>query len=290
MSRRLPTLALICFTAMAYTGASASIKIAGRVLVPGDAPLAEAEVTLTPLTDALTELQARESGRAEPDPIRALTDAAGRYEIAAPYPGMWRVEIAAAGCAPLQAVLRPLIEPTVLDDAVLLPDVGLTVRVSDPQGRPVEGASVIVVVDQGPMGFRDPPWQSPRRRGVTAEDGSVRLAHAERDAVKISVAAAGHPVGELQGRRGTAAQRTRYGRIDRQKEEGQPRSQGGTSRDVFSPRGSFAFHRPIRHGGRPRGPSGRRVPLGAGSGRGASGRRGDGPRSQGPFGRSLSHG
>ena len=205
MSRRLPTLALICFTAMAFTGASASIKIAGRVLVPGDAPLAEAEVTLAPLTDALTELQARESGRAEPDPIRALTDSAGRYEIAAPHPGMWRVEIAAAGYAPLQAVLRPLIEPTVLDDAVLTPDVGLTVRVSDPQGRPVEEASVIVVVDQAPMGFGSPPWQTPRRRGVTAKDGSVRLAHAERDAVKISVAAAGHPVGELQGRRGTAA-------------------------------------------------------------------------------------
>jgi len=205
MSRQLPTLVLICLTVLAFTGASASIEIAGRVLVPGDAPLAEAEITLTPLTDVLTQLQLSESGQAEPEPIRALTDASGRFEIAAPHAGMWRLEVAAAGYAPLQALLRPLIEPTVLDDAVLTPDVGLTVRVSDPQGQPVKDAAVVVVVDRGPMDFGGPPWQTPRRTGVTGEDGSVRLPHSERDVVNISVAAAGFPVRGLEGRRGTSA-------------------------------------------------------------------------------------
>ena len=205
MSRRLLTLVLICLTVPAFTGASASTKIAGRVLVPGDSPLAEAEITLTPLTDVLSELQARESDQAELEPIRTVTDAAGRYEISAPHPGMWRVQVAAAGYAPLQAVLRPLIEPTVLDDAVLTPDVGLTVRVSDPEGRPVKDATIVVVIDRGPMDFGGPPWQTPRLRGITAEDGSVRIAHAERDVVSVSVAAAGYPVRELRGRRGTSA-------------------------------------------------------------------------------------
>ena len=64
MSRRLLPLVLICLTFLAHSGASASIKIAGRVLVPGDVPLAEAEITLTPLTDVITQLHERESGQA----------------------------------------------------------------------------------------------------------------------------------------------------------------------------------------------------------------------------------
>ena len=100
MSRRLLLPMLLCLGLLATAGASASIKIAGRILVPGDVPLAEAEITLTPLTDALKELQSRQSGRGEPEPIRTLTDAAGRYEISAPYPGMWRERVDATGFAP----------------------------------------------------------------------------------------------------------------------------------------------------------------------------------------------
>ena len=205
MSRRLLPAMLLCFGLLATAGASASITISGRVLVPGDVPLAEAQVTLTPMTDALTEILHGGSDEPEPPAIRTLTDGAGRYQITAPHAGMWQVRIDAPGFAPLQTLLRPLIEPTVLDDARLSPDAGLTVRVVDPDGNAVSHASVVVVVERGPMDFGGPPWETPRRRGLTAEDGIVRFAHAEHDVVGISVLAAGHPFRALKGRRGTAA-------------------------------------------------------------------------------------
>jgi protocatechuate 3,4-dioxygenase beta subunit len=199
----LPT--LLCSLLLISTGAAAAIDVTGRILVPGETPLAEAEVLLLPLTDPLTELQREASGRPEPEPIRTLTDSAGRFVLEAPRAGLWRVRVQAAGFVPLEAELRPLIEPTVLEDARLTPDVGLSVRVTDPEGRPVTGASVVVVADRGSMRFGRSVWESPRGLGVTAEDGTVDLASSERTAMTISVHASGYPVRELEGHRGTAA-------------------------------------------------------------------------------------
>ena len=121
-----------------------SVEIAGRVVLAGGVPLAEAQVTLLPDADALAELLAPAPPGAPNGALATRTDAAGRYRIEAPHAGMWKLRIEAPGFAPLETQLDPLIEPVVLEDARLAPAVALAVHVLGPGGAPIGGASVAV--------------------------------------------------------------------------------------------------------------------------------------------------
>ena len=99
------------------------------------------------------------------------------------------MRVAATGFVPLEAALRPLIEPVELSDAELVEDAGARIKVVDADGNPVAGALVLLRGARGRYLFRQSVWNRPLRSGRTAEDGIVRLARGERESFSISASA-----------------------------------------------------------------------------------------------------
>ena len=181
------------------------VRIGGRVLLPGGAPLPEAQVKLLPLSDPLTVARDADAG-VEPEPAAlGLSDALGRFEIDAPNAGLWKVRVEAPGFVPLEAILRPLIDPEQLPDAQLATDVGLTVRVLAPDGSPVPGASVRLDAERSRFDFGGGSWKFPVRRGTTDAEGKLRLPRAQREVGTVSASAEGYAHASRGGLHGTAA-------------------------------------------------------------------------------------
>ncbi len=182
------------------------IEIGGRVLAPGPAPVARAQVTLLPRLDALATAAIELAGT-DPEPVAgARTDAAGRFTLVAPGAGLWLVRVEVDGFTPLELELLPLIEPVELPDAVLSPDSGIKVRVRAADGAPLPGADVLVRTDRDRRGFgASPDWSIPLRAGRTGDDGTLRLPRGENERTLVSAAAPGRAPGERRGVFGTAA-------------------------------------------------------------------------------------
>jgi len=196
---------LVVLTIAGAARAADGIAVGGRVLVPGGAPLPEAEVQLLPLLDSLGKARAILDGQEPRAVVRALTDAAGRFRLSAPHAGLWTVRIAAPGFAPLATDLQPLIEPVELLDAELEVDTGMTVRVTGTSGAPVAGALVVLRADRSRLSMWGETWRVPLRHGVTDARGAVRLARGEGERTAVSVSAPGWVPGEVRGMHGTAA-------------------------------------------------------------------------------------
>jgi len=206
MNRKTRILLLISiFVLAAGTAAAEGIAISGRVLVPGGAPLAEADVQLVPLEDSFREARALLEGEPPQPAARTLADAAGRFRLAAPHAGLWKVRVEAPGFAPKVTDIRPLIEPVELGDVELASDTGMKVRVTDAEGAPIAGATVLLRTDMPRMSYFRSPWNAPLRSGRTGDDGSVRLPRGNAERTAISVSAPGFVQLELRGLHGTAA-------------------------------------------------------------------------------------
>lgn len=152
---------------------SAGARLRGRLMDETGAPVAAAEVVLTP-RDAPVEPWAMEPAgmvRAEsgPDGVFVLSDlAAGRVDLS----------VTAAGHAPLS---RPGVEVpdragTIdLGDLVLGPEAVLEGVVEDPRGVPIEGVQLRVAADQ-PRYFRPPTLgQGDDSSRTTGADGRFRF-------------------------------------------------------------------------------------------------------------------
>jgi protocatechuate 3,4-dioxygenase beta subunit len=201
------SLRIVLLVVIALGGAARAadgITVGGRVLVPGGAPLPEAEVQLVPLLDPLGEARALLAAEEPRAAARTLTDAAGRFRLTAPHAGLWTVRIAAPGFAPLATDLQPLIEPIELVDAELAVDTGMTVRATA-GGAPVAGALVMLRADRSRLSMWGETWRVPLRHGVTDARGSIRLARGEGESTAVSVSAPGWVTGEARGVHGTAA-------------------------------------------------------------------------------------
>ncbi len=203
--RRLFPLMLFSVLLVVSAASASEIRIGGRVLLPGGTPLPNAEVTLSPIAGAYEESRTVMEQLPPESAARTLTGEGGRFELMAPHAGLWKVSVEAAGFVPLETELRPLIEPLELPDAELSPDSGLTVRVSGEGGEALSGATVIANSERSRFAFRSAVWGFPQRSGRTAEDGSLRLPHAEKEKISLSVFAAGHSLHEARGLRGTSA-------------------------------------------------------------------------------------
>jgi hypothetical protein len=184
---------------------ASEIPIGGRITTSGGRVLAEVEVLLLPLPDSLSEL----GGVLDRKPIepvaRALSDKKGRFELAAPHAGLWRVLIDAPGFVPLQSDLGPLIEPLELPDAELSADEGITVRIVDKQDQPIPEALVLARTDRPRFSFVGTQWIPPLRSGLTDEHGSLAVSRSADERVSLSAAAHGYVAAERRGMRGTAA-------------------------------------------------------------------------------------
>ncbi len=126
--------------------------VVGRLIGPDLEPAVGLEVQLIPVPGSYVR-RLRELGETDAVPIvdRARSDADGRFELLAPRPGPYRLEILAVepvttpptAVAPVYTDLLPLAEPTTLAD-IRLPDMhDLVVGARDDAGKPVEGALVV---------------------------------------------------------------------------------------------------------------------------------------------------
>ena len=161
---------------------SAPPTVVGRLIGPDLEPAAGLEVQLIPVPGSYAR-RLRELGETDAVPVvdRARSDADGRFELLAPRPGPYRLEILAVApgtapptvVAPVYTDLLPLAEPTTLAD-IRLPDMhDLIVGARDDAGKPVEGALVVARATRWSHRERQTPqpeqrhigrpWQRPER-------------------------------------------------------------------------------------------------------------------------------
>ncbi|MFY9825619.1 MAG: carboxypeptidase-like regulatory domain-containing protein [Thermoanaerobaculia bacterium] len=123
--------------------AAAEIPVRGLVHDVLGHAVAGARVELLPVPEAVEEDRLQLQGKPLPGPVaRATVGADGECRLAAPDAGLWVVRIEAPGFVPAEVPLVPLIGTTELEPVTLPADVGVRVRVSDSEGRPLAAAQV----------------------------------------------------------------------------------------------------------------------------------------------------
>ncbi len=156
--------------------------VVGRLIAPDLKPAVGLDVQLIPVPGSYVR-RLRELGETDAVPVvdRARSDEDGRFELLAPRPGPYRLEILAVApgtapptvVAPVYTDLLPLAEPTTLAD-IRLPDMhDLIVGARDDAGKPVEGALVVARATRWSHRERQTPqpeqrhigrpWQRPER-------------------------------------------------------------------------------------------------------------------------------
>lgn len=164
---------------------AAKIPVSGRVVDPDGKPVPNAKVALIAFPPEAERGRQEMAGQTGPEPaVTVSSNAEGVYRLEAPDAGIWRVKVEASGFVPLQVLLTPLVEETDLPEAKLLRNAGLEVKVTDAQGKPVEGARVRV------MDERDAPpalvaWQTAVRLAVTDAKGSATLPRASEERLLV---------------------------------------------------------------------------------------------------------
>lgn len=184
----------------------------GRVLGPGDEPVAGARVTLHPSAgDDLPSWRRRPGptgGRGAGHPLQAATDAGGRFEIPDLPAGSYRIAVKASGFAP--AVI-PGVEvagearSVDLGTIFLDPGVHLEGRVTDPTGAPLEAARVAVQLQEGPLaGVLDAGVVEPRM-AVTDAEGRFEIPDlAPQQRLELRVSKNGYAAKTVEGLRAPA--------------------------------------------------------------------------------------
>ena len=167
----------------------AEIAVTGSVTATGGAPLAGASVELLPVVSGFESGRLILAGRLEPPAAAtARTDDAGRYRLAAPRSGVWKLVVKAAGFVPVQLLHIAVVEPLVIAPAVLTADRGTRVRVTDGAGRPRAGLWVWADATLPP---RKEIWRPAFRAGRTDSRGSIALPRAAGERLTIQVLGGG---------------------------------------------------------------------------------------------------
>lgn len=148
----------------------------GRVVSQDEQPVAGAQVVLRPAPPSDRMAMMARFFEAPEDPLEATSDAAGRFEIRDLPAGTFELTARGAGYAPITV---PGLEvpagggSTDLGTVMLVPGVALEGIVSDPKGRPVEGAEVFVSEATGDILPMRPTESAPG--AVTGQDGFFRI-------------------------------------------------------------------------------------------------------------------
>ena len=140
MTGRLLALLAVLFLGRDAWAQERGILIDGAVQDSGGRPVAGARVELRPIPTRYEDGRREIEGIGPEAAVRAVTGPGGRFEVAAPGPGMWTVAVEADGFVPMERRLTPLLSRTALLPVELSPDAGLRVRVLESLGRPVPGA------------------------------------------------------------------------------------------------------------------------------------------------------
>lgn len=195
---------------------AATIPVNGRVLDSNGKAVPDAKVLLIPLLSEVESGLRQLEGKLTPEPVTsASTDADGAFRLAAPDTGMWRVLVETPGFVAQEALLMPLLEETDLPEVRLAREVRLQVRVTDPQGKPVAGARVVVSNERRSFSLES-PWQTAERRALTDAGGAVTLPRGKDEAVIVRAVASGFPLVESRNvREGSATLRLAAGQTRR---------------------------------------------------------------------------
>jgi hypothetical protein len=166
---------------------AATVPVRGRVEDASGRPVRDAVLRLYPLVGSYAAGELQLAG-AFPPPAKAeaKTDAEGSFRLEAPGPGVWRLVASAAGKAPREAMLQPLLEETWLAAAVLPADAPLEVHVVDAAGAPV--ASAPVVAQSTNVSWRT-AWR-PATARLAADAQGVAVVH-RGSGERLNVGAAG---------------------------------------------------------------------------------------------------
>ncbi|HSF39273.1 MAG TPA: carboxypeptidase-like regulatory domain-containing protein [Thermoanaerobaculia bacterium] len=150
----------------------------GRVLDQKNSPIAGAQVTLRPAapTDMMARLQESLFPAAS---FEGATDSAGRFELTHLPAGVYDLAVRGRGFAPLTVPALTIPEgngSSDLGSILLAPGVALSGAVTDPQGRPLEGAEVWARSASEETGFMSVLMGDPGPPdAVTGADGAFRL-------------------------------------------------------------------------------------------------------------------
>jgi protocatechuate 3,4-dioxygenase beta subunit len=160
--------------------------VTGTVMTAPDRRLPGARVELVPLPAGFAAGLLRLDGRAAPEPAAAVvTDAAGRFQLTAPEPGVWRVVVRADGRVPLQYSPLLLVDDIELAPAVLAPDAVTTLHLRTAGGEPLGGAWVYA--EGSGEGGADAGWRVDARAVRSGADGVVRLPRGEGEILGVSM-------------------------------------------------------------------------------------------------------
>ncbi len=182
------------------TGApAAAAALSGRVLGPGGAPLAKAEVLLLPAGDPAAAAKQILAGATPSDRAvaRVRTDARGAYTLEGVAPGVYWVRVSAEGFVPRGTISFSVVDDEDLPDVELASDEGLAVTVTA-GGRPLAGVLVQArPADAGPRGVA--AWSPAPQQAVTGPDGVARLARAGKGALDLAAGAPGFALAVKRG-------------------------------------------------------------------------------------------
>lgn len=191
MRRRIGlALSFVLWILGAFPAHGEPVAVSGRIVDGDGRPVARASVELVPLADRFGRKEIQLRDRIDPEAVaRTASRADGRFELAAPNPGMWQARVEARGFVPRLYSLVPLLEPTELPALEMVRDSPLRVRVLDPQGRPVAGARLQTQApSSGPSG-----WSSPPQLVVARADGTAEVHRSRQGPIRISATAPGRP-------------------------------------------------------------------------------------------------
>ena len=201
MRNRRILVACLASLAAISAAAAAEIPVTGRVLGPGGSALSDAQVLLLPVLDPVAATKLDREGRPQEPAAKAVTTAQGEFRLAAPRAGVYRVRVESPGFAPRERALVPLLEAVDLPEVKLLRDPGLTLRVTDRAGAPIEGA-VAHAAESAPRGPAEERWGLPPATVYTGKDGTARLPQPDAERVVLTVSAPGYLLVERRGVRG----------------------------------------------------------------------------------------
>lgn len=168
---------------------AAEITLGGEVLDYRERPIEGASIEIERPSSPYEEARAQLEEKTRDPVATALSDARGRFRVAVPKPGMWRVVIRASGLAPQKLDFVPVLRSDELLRIMLWPaSKTLRIKVVNDNGRPIAGARLQIASRiensyQPTMGFRFPASAIPSAK--TGSDGTVTIPAGEPEGVTV---------------------------------------------------------------------------------------------------------
>ena len=192
---RIAAAALLTLFAAAGTPAAQEVPgLAGAVLAGPDQPLAGARVELVPVPSLYEAGRLRIDTGGGPEPAAAVaTGPDGRFRLAVPRQGSWKVVVRSSGRVPLQYGPLLWVGPGIELPAAVPPrSVDVPVAVRDGAGRPVPDAWVLATDAEETLAARRTGlWKIEPRAVRTGPDGTATLPGIEGRPLEIHVLASG---------------------------------------------------------------------------------------------------